>query len=57
MRIALLGPGKGSLYRQVVFICRWSLGQVRLYLETIIVDCKRFQELPHGFFDFTVFCW
>ena len=32
MRIALLGPGKGSLYRQVVFLCRWSLGQVQLYL-------------------------
>ena len=33
MRIALLGPGKGGLYRQVIFICRWSLGQVQLYLE------------------------
>ena len=32
MRIALLGPGKGALYRQVVFTCKWSLGQVRLYM-------------------------
>ena len=32
VRIAPLGPGKGGLYRQVVFICRSSLGQVRLYL-------------------------
>ena len=32
MRIALLGLGKGGLYKQVVFICRWSLGQVQLYI-------------------------
>ena len=32
MRIALLGPGKFGLYRHVVFICRWSLGQVRQYM-------------------------
>ena len=30
---ALGGPGSG-LYMQVVFICRWSLAQVRLYIES-----------------------
>ena len=28
MRIALLGPEKGGLYRQVIFICRWSFKQM-----------------------------
>ena len=31
VRITLLGPWRGNLYKQVVFIYRWSLGQVRLY--------------------------
>ena len=46
MRTALLGHGKGGLYRQVVFICRWSLGQVRPYAEntkvhSVSLEAKR----------------
>ena len=36
VRIAFLGPSKGGLYKQMVFIHRWSLGQVQLYVASIV---------------------
>ena len=33
MKNTLGGPGSG-LYMQVVFLCRWSLAQVRLYVKS-----------------------
>ena len=40
VRTALLGPWKGSLYKQVVFIHRWSFGQVGRYFSTILPGDK-----------------
>ena len=32
--LSLLGPAKSNLYRQVVFMRRWSLGQAQQYCNT-----------------------